>query len=139
MISYGLKNEFEAAVVNEPPVFELLKFYCISESKVNGSRVDIEMKIGSVSKQYSVISENTLISRNRELTENMFILLNDFLHCISKVKFLRVSTKQILHLRLMILRSWKTVVTFTCLSLFPIAANTLRNDVLFHKRNLSFT
>ena len=27
--SYGLKNEFEIAVVNEPPVFELLKFYCI--------------------------------------------------------------------------------------------------------------
>ena len=25
----GLKNEFEIAVVNEPSVFELLKFYCI--------------------------------------------------------------------------------------------------------------
>ena len=26
--SYGLKNEFETAVVNEPAVFEPLKFYC---------------------------------------------------------------------------------------------------------------
>ena len=25
----GLKNEFESAVVNEPSVFEPLKFYCI--------------------------------------------------------------------------------------------------------------
>ena len=28
--SLGLKNEFETAVVNEPSVFEPLKFYCIS-------------------------------------------------------------------------------------------------------------
>ena len=27
--SKGLMNEFETAVVNEPSVFELLKFYCI--------------------------------------------------------------------------------------------------------------
>ena len=27
--SYGLKNEFETVVVNEPSVFEPLKFYCI--------------------------------------------------------------------------------------------------------------
>ena len=27
--SYGLKHEFETAVVNEPSVFEPLKFYCI--------------------------------------------------------------------------------------------------------------
>ena len=27
--SYGLNNEFETAVVNEPSVFEPLKFYCI--------------------------------------------------------------------------------------------------------------
>ena len=27
--SKGLKNEFETAVVNEPSVFEPLKFYCI--------------------------------------------------------------------------------------------------------------
>ena len=26
--SHGLKNEFERAVVNEPSVFEPLKFYC---------------------------------------------------------------------------------------------------------------
>ena len=25
---YGLKNEFETSVVNEPSVFEPLKFYC---------------------------------------------------------------------------------------------------------------
>ena len=28
--STGLKNEFETAVVNEPSVFEPLKFYCSS-------------------------------------------------------------------------------------------------------------
>ena len=27
--SQGLKNEFEKAVVNEPSVFEPLKFYCM--------------------------------------------------------------------------------------------------------------
>ena len=29
LFSYGLKNEFETVVVNEPSVFEPLKFYCI--------------------------------------------------------------------------------------------------------------
>ena len=29
--SKGLKNEFETAVVNEPSVFEPLKFYCITK------------------------------------------------------------------------------------------------------------
>ena len=29
--SKGLKNEFETAVVNEPSVFEPLKFYCIQQ------------------------------------------------------------------------------------------------------------
>ena len=28
--SYGLKDEFETAVLNEPSVFEPLKFYCIA-------------------------------------------------------------------------------------------------------------
>ena len=31
--SKGLKNEFETAVVNEPSVFEPLKFYCIYHFK----------------------------------------------------------------------------------------------------------
>ena len=29
IFSQGLKNEFETAVVHEPSVFELLKFYCM--------------------------------------------------------------------------------------------------------------
>ena len=29
IFSKGLKNEFETAVVNEPSVFDSLKFYCI--------------------------------------------------------------------------------------------------------------
>ena len=29
IVSQGLKNEFEAAMVNEPSGFEPLKFYCI--------------------------------------------------------------------------------------------------------------
>ena len=32
MCSKGLKNEFETTVVNEPSVFEPLKFYCIFNS-----------------------------------------------------------------------------------------------------------
>ena len=30
--SKGFKNDFETAVVNEPSVFEPLKFYCISNN-----------------------------------------------------------------------------------------------------------
>ena len=33
IFSKGLKNVFERAVVNEPSVFEPLKFYCISKIK----------------------------------------------------------------------------------------------------------
>ena len=33
LFSKGLKNEFETAVVNEPSVFEPLKFYCIMVKK----------------------------------------------------------------------------------------------------------
>ena len=32
IFSKELKNELETAVVDEPPVFELLKFYCIGEN-----------------------------------------------------------------------------------------------------------
>ena len=34
IFSKGLKNEFETAMVNEPSVFEPLKFYCIVESSM---------------------------------------------------------------------------------------------------------
>ena len=30
VVSKGLKNKFETAVVNEPSVFEPLKFYCMA-------------------------------------------------------------------------------------------------------------
>ena len=36
--SWGLKNEFETAVVNEPSVFEPLKFYCNKRAKVARNR-----------------------------------------------------------------------------------------------------
>ena len=32
LFSKGLKNEFETAMVNEPSVFEPLKFYCTEEA-----------------------------------------------------------------------------------------------------------
>ena len=35
VFSKELKNEFETAVVNEPPVFGPLKFYCISSEETN--------------------------------------------------------------------------------------------------------
>ena len=33
--SQGLKHEFETAMVNEPSVFEPLKFYCNNNNKIN--------------------------------------------------------------------------------------------------------
>ena len=38
--SKGPKNEFETAVVNEPSVFEPLKFYCISSFMASGYMVE---------------------------------------------------------------------------------------------------
>ena len=39
----GLKNEFETAVVNEPSLFEPLKFYCIMSQnrKKNNSLINV--------------------------------------------------------------------------------------------------
>ena len=34
IFSKGLKNEFETAVVNEPSVFEPLKFYCVTKFNI---------------------------------------------------------------------------------------------------------
>ena len=39
LFSRGLKNEFETAVVNEPSVFEPLKFYCTCKSNVFFCRI----------------------------------------------------------------------------------------------------
>ena len=36
--SYGLKKEFETAVVNKPSVFEPLKFYCILHFRMSVKR-----------------------------------------------------------------------------------------------------
>ena len=47
--SKGLKNEFETAVVNEPPVFEPLKFYC-SLNKM----IQLLVRIRSPFKQFGV-------------------------------------------------------------------------------------
>ena len=35
LFSKGLKNEFETAVVNEPSVFEPMKFYCSCKTDLN--------------------------------------------------------------------------------------------------------
>ena len=35
IFSKGLKNEFETAVVNEPSVFEPLKFFCIMKKSLD--------------------------------------------------------------------------------------------------------
>ena len=37
----GLKNEFEIAVVNEPSVFEPLKFYCMSSCTI---RINLQVQ-----------------------------------------------------------------------------------------------
>ena len=41
----GLKNEFESAVVNEPSVFEPLKFYRISDHHANSIQGDLPFLI----------------------------------------------------------------------------------------------
>ena len=43
IFSKGLKNEFEAAVLNEPSVFEPLKFYCNDISKHSLSLAAMKM------------------------------------------------------------------------------------------------
>ena len=48
----GLKNEFETAMVNEPSVFEPLKFYCIY--------INI---IGLERKQYSLFGSSPIITQ----------------------------------------------------------------------------
>ena len=48
--SKGLKKEFETAVVNEPSVFEPLKFYCNNNNKrlnTMGNRKQVESKKAS--------------------------------------------------------------------------------------------
>ena len=50
--SKGIKNEFETAVVNEPSVFEPLKFYCILGQKKTHKREGlVHTPIFSVSNQ----------------------------------------------------------------------------------------
>ena len=39
IFSKGLKNEFERAVVNEPSVFEPLKFYCIKHQNTHSMQI----------------------------------------------------------------------------------------------------
>ena len=41
----GLKNEFETAVVNEPSVFEPMKFYCTLLNQKYG-KTDLEHSVG---------------------------------------------------------------------------------------------
>ena len=43
--SKGLKNEFETAVVNEPSVFELLKFYCNHYRNQRSSQEGITLSV----------------------------------------------------------------------------------------------
>ena len=48
----GLKNEFETAMVNEPSVFEPLKFYCIYRRRTRLKRKDaIRLRLLSIQKR----------------------------------------------------------------------------------------
>ena len=55
--SKGLKNEFETAVVNEPSVFEPLKFYCIWPHTIKKKK---ERRIKKQMASYSVLCELVL-------------------------------------------------------------------------------
>ena len=59
--SKGLKNEFEPAVVNEPSVFELFKFYCIIIIDVIITVIIIAGKL-RISPQYSTNTSHTTTS-----------------------------------------------------------------------------
>ena len=54
--SKGLKNEFERAVVNEPSVFEPLKFYCILKY-THTSSAETENKIKEKKMNSFVLAE----------------------------------------------------------------------------------
>ena len=53
--SEGPKNEFETAVVNEPSVFESLKFYCINPLR------NLKVKLFT---NYRYLKENFLVPEN---------------------------------------------------------------------------
>ena len=75
--SKGLKNEFERAVVNEPSVFEPLKFYCIVNfpfvdggvPRLTSHGVHISQLIRFARVSSHVDDFNT---RNKVLTANLF-------------------------------------------------------------------
>ena len=50
--SKGLKNEFETAMVNEPSVFEPLKFYCIFHKILRIGPIDLSIQCRSRSDSF---------------------------------------------------------------------------------------
>ena len=76
--SKGLKNEFETAVVNEPPVFEPLKFYC---SSFREHKKDI-IELSSFLQHLNMDINDT----NKSVNISSFLISN-FLHlCIDFLK-----------------------------------------------------
>ena len=59
----GLKNEFETAVVNEPSVFEPLKFYLsLKYTSVVRSTLSSNSRLASAYKNFTVIlTHNTVV------------------------------------------------------------------------------
>ena len=87
--SKGLENEFETAVVNEPSVFEPLKFYCISER--SASTIDAEdsgvNEINNICPpKYTLNSENQQTYTN-QLRLNLERISNDFHNSIANNNF----------------------------------------------------
>ena len=87
IVSEGLKNEFESAVVNEPSVFEPSKFYCMKIAKIDKERVwclqtqDCR-RIGDVNEIRPCLSQNTVLQRTMSRISIMQtnIFLSHFIH-----------------------------------------------------------
>ena len=48
LFSKGLKNKFETAMVNEPSVFEPLKFYCMPQETSNVREITFKIEFLSM-------------------------------------------------------------------------------------------
>ena len=58
--SKGLKNEFELATVNEPSVFEPLKFYCIFFAEKKNERSSCTAKASHIFQQNMAVFLHTI-------------------------------------------------------------------------------
>ena len=74
--SKGLKNEFETAVINEPSVFEPLKFYCIWRFFVAQICSNVDSKNYSYSTCYSYRENSMTFNKCPFTTQCIFLVIS---------------------------------------------------------------